>query len=350
MSIISLWKCWLIVYISSLSIDDFCALCTEYDCKKSKLAKRVLKKYFNSYAPDDAQVRRIYEGSDNLKSLYFKNIRPGRQLSPYEQCLLVRLMPIDRFSRFPSPLDKQYLFRLFDKTNKSKLAAYANCFELPTDLELRLIDLCAHEEQTKYHFDSYRFILQRYLSSPVKKMQTPEVQLAVLAFDDKNLTLALVANCTMEKNILFVNVLRHLVENADRDVLSSLLLHSFILSDELSNKMLERFADLKWMHEISRLRRPLRKLEVDSKLFLGAVAPSKEELDFICRAIEKNARNEDRSDFVQYVLEPMLQHRDLTPYFCAWAADEFPEVSEKAYRNVRAKAETYRDYFKSAKK
>lgn len=348
MSIIRLLKCWLLVYITDPGIDDFCALCTEYDRKKSKIAEYTLKKYFGSYAPGDAEIRRIYEGSDDLKALYFQNIRPGRKLSAYEQHRLVLSMPVNRFNRFPSPLDKQYLLRLFDKANKPKLAAYAESFALPPDLELRLIDLCAQEGQTNCPLNSYHYILQRYLSSAAKKMKTPDVQLAVLALDDKNLTLALVENCNMENNILYIEALRHLVENADREVLSSLLLHSFIQSDELAKKMLERFPDLRCMHEISRLRHALRKLELEMKCFLGVIAPSETELDFICQSIEKDAKGDDRADFVEYVLRPKLQHNNVTPYFAAWAADEFPEVSEQAHQCVRKRAQKLYDLCKKS--
>ena len=341
MSIIKIIKCWLMICLNSISYDDFCALCAMYDRKKSKLAKKTLKMCFALWKePSNAMVDVIYAGSDELKSLYFQNIRQGRKLTPHEQKMLVNAMPIDRFSRFPARLDRPYLLQLLEKANRQKLAAYVDSFNLPSELESRLIELCVQEGEEKYFWNSYRYVLLRYLRSSVRnKLQTPDVQLAVLALDDENLTLALISNCDMQKNYLFVSTLKYLADNASRKVLSSLLLHTYITSDELSKKILYRFSDLRWMSEISRLRRPLRKLELDTKCFLGVEAPSYQETQFICQTIEKNVKREKREEFVHDVLVPALHHRDVTPYFCAWAADEFPEASEQAYRNVRATAE-----------
>lgn len=348
MSIIKIIKCWLMICLNSISYDDFRALCAEYDRKKSKLAEKTLKMFFALWRePSDTAVDIVYAGSDDLKLLYFQNIRRGRRLTPYEQKKLVRAMPIDRFSRFPARLDKQYLSQLLEKANKQKFAAYVDSFSLPSELESRLIELCVQEGEEKYFWNSYRYVLLRYLRSSVKnKLQTPDVQLAVLALADEDLTMALVGSCNMRENYLFVSTQQYLAENAGRKVLSSLLLHTYVASEELSKKILRRFDDLRWMVEISRLRRPLRKLEIDSKRFLGVEAPSHQEAQFICQTIEKNVKREKREEFVHDVLAPALRRCDVTPYFCAWAADEFPEVSEQAYRNVRATAERLLKHYK----
>jgi len=346
MNVLTFLKCWLKIRMNGLSTTEFFALCEAFDNKKSKLAKKVLQICFRSITPYESWLDKIYSGSDELKLLYWDNIRRGRHLTSYEQERLLRDMPLNRFSRFPSKLDKFYLQQLFEKPNL--LAAYVSNFPLPIDLERKLISRCADEDRN-YPW-GYRHVLTRYLSSAqTSKLLTPDVQLSVLALNDKGLTEDMIKNCSMDKNILFIPTMQYLAENSDREILSCLLLHSFV-SDESAKKMLARFADLRWMYEISRLRRPLRKLEKDAGKFIGSETPTMNEHKFILQTIEKDVKGDKQQEFVREVLLPLITDNEVTPYFCAWAAHEFPEVSEKAYRKVRAIAETYRKIYKPAKK
>ena len=344
MNILNMLWCWIKVRAVGLSPKEFFPLCDVFDRKKSKIAKCALKAYFNSRVPDKSKFKRIDKGSDELKYLYLDNISRGRHLMPYEQEYLTGGMPMYRFSRFPSALDKVYLEKLFEKAALPKLIAYVRDFVLSPDLEHRLVDLCAKEDKSKLFGNTYHTALKTYLSSLQKnKFQTPAVQLSLLALNNDELTLELIKNCSMDRNILFIPTMQQLAENGGRKVLNELLFNTFVDSDEMSRQILERFPDLRWAYEIARLRKPLRKLERETDFF-GVIAPSKKESDFILKSIEMEREK------VRRVISEVLSHADMTPYFCAWVASEFPEYAEKAYHNVRKIAEKYREMYKSGKK
>ncbi len=344
MNIISMLWCWLKVRAVGLSTEDFFALCNMFDRKKSKIAEYALKAYFNSHTPEKQWLKHVYDGSDELKYLYFENIRRGRRLMPYEQEWLVQKMPISRFSRFPAALDKVHQKMLFEKSALPKLIAYVHGFVLPPDLEHLLIDLCAKEGNDRPFGNSYHMALWTYVSSLQKnKFQTPALQLSLLALNDDEITIELVKNCSMETNILFIPTMQQLAESGSREVLNELLFNTFVVSDELSRKILGRFPDLRWAYEISRLRKPLRKLEREIGFF-GVEAPSIKESDFILKSVEME------KDKVRKVIPEVLSRDDVTPYFCAWVASEFPEYAEKAYRNVRKTAEKCREIYKLKEK
>ena len=345
MNIIKMLWCRIKVRAVGLDTEEFFALCEAFERKGSQLAKKVLKRFFNLYTPDQSFLGRVYAGSDDLKELYLMNIRKNRRLMPYEQKELVERMPMNRFSRFPSMLDKQYLEKLFAPEQKTKLIAYVRGYILPPDLEHRLMELYAAEGEVKPLGSSYRLALQTYVGSPQKnKFQTPAVQLSLLALNDDELTIKLLENCSMDNNMLFIPTMKQIVEDGSKEVLNALLLNTFVVDGEFSRKIVERFPELRWAYEISKLRKPLRKLERETNDFMGALNPSKFEFDFIMKTIEsEDALTE------HFELPKMLAREEVTPYFCAWVASEYPEYAEAAYRTVRKIAEKYRNRYKSAK-
>ncbi len=346
MNIIKLLMCRIKVRAVGLGMEDFIALCEMFDCKKSKLAAGTLRSFFGSHTPDENQLSRVYGGSDDLMELYLNSIKRNRRLTEYEQKGLIERMPMSRFSRFPSALDKKYLERLFEKDKLSKLIAYVRDFILPPDLEHRLIDAYANEGEIKAFDSSYRMALNTYLLSAQKnKFQTPAVQLSLLALNNEDMLLNLLENCSMDNNILFIPTMKQLVESGSKNVLNKLLLHTFVASDESYRRILERFPDLRWAAEISRLRKPLRKLEREAGDFWGVLAPSMREYKFIMKTVESDDLLE-----AHYVVPKMLAEEDVTPYFCAWVASEYPEHAQTAYRVMRKTAEKYRDRYKKSKK
>jgi len=341
MNIIYIIWCCLKVRAVGLSTKEFIALCDCFD-HESNLAKYALKVYFGYYTPNKEQLERVRIGSDELKLLYCDNIRHGRRLAAYEQDFLVsRDLPINRFSRYPSALDTVHQNMLFEKSAIGKLTAYVRSFILSPDLEHRLVAMCENEDNTVPFANSYRMVLSTYLSSPSRrcnKFQTPAVQLSLLALNDEGLVMELVRNCTMDSNVLFVPTIQQIAESGSRMVIEELLFRTYIDSEYFSQVVLKRFPELRWTYEISRLRKPLRRLEREIGFF-GVEAPSKSENDFILYSIEA-----DKDDVRKVIPEALL--RDVTPYFCAWVANEFPEYAESAYRKLRKIAEKYREKYK----
>ena len=339
MNIIYRVWCCLKVRAVGLSTKELLALCDCFE-RESKLAEYALKVYFSYYTPDKEHLKRVREGADKLKLLYYNNIRRGRKLAAYEQDFLVsRYLPINRFSRYPSALDNAHLNMLFEKSAIGKLTAYVRSFTLSPDLEHRLVAMCENEDNTVPFVDSYRMVLSTYLSSMChNKFQTPAVQLSLLALNDEELIVELIRNCTMDNNILFVPTVKQIAESCSRKVIEELLFRTYIDSEYFSQVIQKRFPDLRWIYEIARLRKPLRKLEREIG-FIGVEAPSKEESDFIFYSIEA-----DKDDVRKAI--PQILLRDVTPYFCAWVANEFPEYTESAYRKVRKIAEKYREKYK----
>lgn len=315
-------------------------MCDCFD-RESKLAGYVLKVYFGSYTPNKEQLERVRTGSNSLKMLYFDNIRRSRKLAVYEQDFLVsRYSPINRFSLYPSALDSIHQNMLFEKSAIDKLEAYVRSFTLSPDLEHRLVALCENEDNTVPFAGSYRVVLRTYLSSKCRsKFQAPAVQLSLLALNDDELTMDLVRNCSMDNNILFIPTIKQIAESGSCKVIEELLFRTYIDSEYLAQVIEKRFPDLRWAYEIARLRKPLRKLEREIG-FIGVEAPSKEESDFILYSIEAE------KDAIRRVIPNSLNRSNVTPYFCAWVANEFPEYAEAAYRNLRKIAEKYRKIYK----
>lgn len=349
MNIIKYLLCLLKARFTILSYEDFGALCQGVDKQHSKIAGFALKIYLSCHAPTDGEVDRICVGSDELKLLYLRSIRPERRLSDYEQLSLVRYIPIGGRYRFPSALREPALKELFEKATPQKVGDYARSFALPSDYELRLIELCRTEEPTHFSLNTYKKALQCYLVlCKGRKLLTPDVQLSILALDDEKMASDMIGNCNLSENILFLPVQKILAEQGSFKVLQELLFRSYITSEELSQKILQRFPSLKWAYEISRLRKPLRRMEKELEQFWGVEAPTPDEMRFIEKYFEKNIQDDERHElFVRHKVKPLIA--TATPYFCAWVAREFPELGETAYQRVRNIAEFYRDIYKRKK-
>lgn len=346
MKIIKYLICWIKARYVRLSSADFCALCHAYEVEHSKIAEYALKTYFSHHVPKSDELDRIYKGNYELRWLYLKNIRHGRRLTDEEQHLMVTSMPIGGTYAFPSALREPALKELFELGQAHKIAEYVRDFALPPDYELRLIERCRTENKPDY-LNSYHRALSHYLQfAKGAKLTTPDVQLAVLALNDEEITVAMVENCTMAENILFVPTLRVLAEEGSLKALQKLLFNSFIESDELADKIIERFPQLKRIYDMSCLRRPLYKLEREVGQFWGTVAPNVDEYQLIIQSIETDAKHTKREEFIRDSLLPMMARPKTTAYFCAWCADNFPEVSEQAYQRLRKIAKFYRDCYK----
>ena len=351
MNIIKYLLCWLKALFTVLPYEDFIFLCDGVDKENSKIAEYALKAHLSRLEPDKSVMERICAGSPELKLDYLQSIRPNRRVSDYEQLCMVRHIPIGGRYCFPSPLREPALNELFERSSAQKLGDYAARFALPADYELRLIDLCHKEKNPHLGLNTYRRALHRYLAYSYCKrniLASPAAQLAVLALDNEMIALDMVRNCTFAKNILFLPVQEILVEQGTFATLQELLFHSFIDSDELAEKMLQRFPQLKWMFEISRLRKPLYRIENELDTFWGIQAPSLDEMHFIEEIIKSAPLDaEQQKMFVQHKVKPLLDMA--TPYFCAWVAYKFPELGEQAYQQVRKFAEHCRDLHKKKK-
>ena len=346
MKIIKYLICWIKARYELLSSADFCALCHAYEIEHSKIAEYALKTHFSRHVPEKDELDRIYRGSYELRWLYLHNIRRGRRLTDEEQHLMVTSMPIGGSNAFPSALREPALRELFEVGRVQKIGEYTRDFALPPDYELRLIERFRTEDKADY-LNSYRRALNHYLLfAKGAKLTTPDVQLAILALNDEEMTVAMVENCNMTENILFVPTLRVLAEEGSLKALQKLLFNSFVESDELASIMLERFPQLKRIYDMSCLRRPLYKLEREAGQFWGTVAPNVDEYQLIIQSIETDAKHTKREEFVRDCLLPMMARPKTTAYFCAWCADNFPEISEQAYQRVRKIAKFYRDCYK----
>ena len=347
MKIIKYFICWIKARYVLLSSADFCALCDAFESEPhSKIAEYALKTYFSRHVPEKSELDRIYAGKYELRWLYLQNIQRGRRLTDCEQHLMVTSMPVGGTYAFPSALREPALKELFDSGNAHKIGEYTRAFALPRNYELRLIELCRTEEDADY-LNSYHRALSHYLRfAKGEKLTAPDVQLAVLALNDEEMTVAMVENCTMAENILFVPTLRVLAEEGSLKALQKLFFNTYVESDELAQIMLERFPQLKRIYDMSCLRRPLYKLEREAGKFWGTVAPNMDEYQFIIWVIKTDVHNSKRSEFIRDSLLPMLEQPKATAYFCAWCADNFPEVSEQAYQRLRKIAKFYRDCYK----
>ena len=344
MNIIRFLLYWFKARFGTLSIDDFCALCDAYEksahCKPSKM---LLTVYFSSHTPNKDELDRIYASSFALRRLYLENIRRGRQLTPDEEHMLVCNMQIYSSLRFPARLRESALNELFSQNSPQKLICYVRDYALPPQYEMLLIARC-QEHQTKVPYStSYRPVLLSYLHNHQKcKFLTLDTQQAILELNDEEITIALIENCTLANNFLFLPVLQILVEKGSFRALQVLLLESFLPHEELIQIMLQRLPQLKYAYEISCLRRPLYRLEKETGEFWCVEAPSMTENAFIEQIVADEKENDakERRKIAQQIILSMLEH-EVTPYFCAWAAYKFPEIGEQAYKKMRQIAKFY---------
>ena len=348
MTIIKKLVCWYKAYFTQLTEKEFIALRNAYKLGTTPLIERILATYFRRHAPSDAEVNIICEGHWYFKQLYVENTPRGRKLSEYEQHCWVFFMPLGGSNRFPSELDEPALNELFNYVPPNKIAIYVRDFALPEKFEWRLLELC-QKEGTKKKFlpATYHGALYNYLTfCPANRMAAPKIQKALLMLGDKGLLTALINSSSLDNCSLADEVISELIESRDEASLSLLLFKSYIADKGLANKMLEVFPQLKWQYEISKLRKPMRKLEKDTGQFFGIETPTTSEYMLITHYEEAEKDYDQQEIFVQVKLLPKLKHMASSPYLCAWSAYNFPEISEKAYQSVRATAEYLHKRFK----
>ena len=348
MTIIEKFVCWYKARFSQLTDKEFIALRNAYKPKETPLIGRILATYFHRHAPRDSEMNIICEGNWAFKQLYALNTPRGRKLSKYEQHCWVFFITTGGPYRFPSALDEPALTELFDCTRPGKVTSYVRDFALPEKFEMRLLELCRTEKKKPFPLNSYRRAMSNYLSfCREKRLTAPAAQKALLALNDKELTEDLLKCCTLENCILADEVIAELIASRNEDALSLLLFQSYVADNDLAQKMLEAFPQLKWQYEISKLRKPMRKLEKDTKQFFGIEAPTTSEFQLILGYAGIKKDDEDRQEaFIKIRLLPKLKSKASSPYFCAWAAYNFPDTAEKAYQSVRSTAEYMRGHFK----
>ncbi len=154
---------------------------------------------------------------------------------------------------------------------------------------------------------------------------------------DENMWEGLCASQDMTKNLLENNTIRELVAKRYAKALQALLMHSFIPTQELQRYLYTTFPELKWELEISKVRHALRRLEKRAGEFWGVEAPDFDEY----KIIDESVIAEDQMDFIKGKVQSHIDAGTATPYFCAWATDEYPHLGESAYQCVRRFAEKY---------
>ena len=343
MNIIKKLLCWYKARFTDLTDKEFSSLRNSYRLASTPLVQQILQTYFRYHQLSDSKINLICEGSWMFRQLYMLNIRRGRPLTAYEQNCMVHFMPLGGPYRFPSPLDLPALDTLFADRRPYKIAAYVRDFSVPPQFELQLLDLCQAEQRRKFPLNTYRGALLSYLHlCKEPRFRTTASQKALLALKDAKLTEALIECGTYPDCILTDEVIELLIADKDFETLDLILFHSSIDSAELIPKMLRACPALKWQAEISKLRKPMYRLEQDTCQFLGITAPTMAEFKLILESLDADNRNDRYNTFVQNKIVPLLKNTASSPYFCAWAAHNFPEVAEKAYLSVRATAECLR--------
>lgn len=348
MTIIEKLVCWYKARFSQLSDKEFTALRDAYKLASTPFIERILATYFRHHIPKNSEVNIICEGNYSFQQLYVLNTPRGRKLSEYEQHCWVYFMPLGGPYRFPSALDEPALTELLDSGAPCKIAAYVRDFALPEKFELRLLELCKKEEKKRFPLNTYHSAVFNYLTfCRESRMTSPTSQRALLAINDEKLTEALMKLSSLDNCLLAGEVIADLIADRNKAALSLLLFKSYVADKDLVQKMLEAFPQLKWQYEISKLRRPMRKLEKDTGEFFGIEAPTALEQKLILGYLGiRKDDDERRGIFIRIRVLPRLKSTAGSPYFCAWAAYNFPETSEKAYQSVRSAAEYLRSRFK----
>lgn len=347
MTIIKKLVYWFKARFMQLTDEEFIALRDAYKLARPPQIEKILTTYFHCHVPRDTEVNIICKGDLFFKQLYVKSTPCGRKLSPYEQHCWVFFMPLGRLYRFPSPLDEPALTELLNYASPCKIATYIRDFALPEKFERRLLKLCREEKNKKIVLNTYHSALYDYLAfCPENHMVTPEIQKALLELGNKELLKAILKNCSFDNCILADEVIAELIKSHDEATLSLLLFKSYIANKELAQKMLEVFPQLKWQYEISKLRKPMRKLEKDAGEFFGIEAPTISESVLIIHYEEVERDHAQQKVFFRVKILPRLKSKDCSPYLCAWSTYNFPETGEKAYQSVRSTAEYLYKHFK----
>lgn len=328
--------------------DEFRTLCERYskvnglfsrDGKKG--VRAVLSVFFSHRTPNLGQLNAVYAFGD-VKWLYLSNISPKRQLSPDEEHYLVTLMDFGPVFRFPRKLSEEAVNTLFESGNVRRIAKYVGDYALSERYELELIERYEMQKPytnpNNYSNPDYAYALKQYLSlCRQPKCQTKRVQDRLLKVADEDMWEGLCASQDMTKNLLENNTIRELVAKRYAKALRALLMHSFIPTQELQRYLYATFPELKWELEISKVRHALRKLEKRTGEFWGVEAPDFDEY----KIIDESIIADDQLSFIEKKVQLRIDNGNATPYFCAWATDEYPHLGESAYQCVRRFAEKY---------
>ena len=328
--------------------DEFRSLCELYSNvnglfspEKIRGVRTVLEVFFSHKTPTLGQLNAIYE-SDSLKRLYLGNISKKRQLTAEEEKYMATMMNFGPVFRFPQKISDSAVSLMFEAGDVRRIAKYVSDFSLPERFELELIK--RYEKQKPYEDTNnafrpnYAYALTRYLSScPQPKCESERVQEKLLEVADENMWEGLCASQNMIENLLSNNTIRELIAKKYRKAIRTLLLHSFIPTAELQRYLYSTFPKLKWELEISKVRHALRRVENRTGEFWGAEAPNFDEY----KIIDESVIAEDQMDFIKGKVQSRIDAGTATPYFCAWATDEYPHLGESAYMCVRQFAEKY---------
>ena len=330
--------------------EEFEALCKEYSRyggglfdKHVKPTKLFLSIFFAHNVPTSRQLTILYDCSGNdLKWLYLSKISKKRLLTADEQMRMASDMPFDSVYRCPQRLCDEAVVCLFagNDTDTDSLVSYVRDFELPERYELELIERYSTQKASQEaDFDhDYRYVLNEYLSSLAhKKCRTLRVQKRLLEVGDEELLMGLCNSQSLAENALFSEIMRSLAELGYERAFDALLHNSFIADRKLQSKVYSAFPKLRWKLEISKVRRALYVLEKKNEQQWFVDAPSMKELEIIQTGEVTN----DQLVFIAHMVLPRLKDDTATPYFCAWAADEYPHLGESAYKCIRRFAQKY---------
>ncbi|MBQ8482146.1 MAG: hypothetical protein IJ532_06400 [Alphaproteobacteria bacterium] len=302
----------------------------------------VLSVFFAHQTPTLGQLNAVYEGGDNLKWLYLRNISPKRPLTSEEEQYMATMMEFGPVFRFPRKISDRAVNLMFESGNVRRIAVYVKDFALPEAFELELIK--RYEMQKPYARSSralrpdYAYALSQYLSMCRQpKCQTEKVQEKLLEVADEDMLEGLCASQNMSKNLLHNSTISALIAKRYSKALRAMLMHSFVPTSELQRYLYSSFPELKWELEISKVRHALRKLEKRYGEFWGVEAPNYDEY----KIIDESIIAENQLDFVEGKVQSRINADIATPYFCAWATDEYPYLGENAYRCIRRFAEKY---------
>jgi hypothetical protein len=80
-------------------------------------------------------------------------------------------------------------------------------------------------------------------------------------------------------------------------------------------------------------------LEIRNGIFIGVEAPTYEEAKIVDAAVI----SDDIVEFMDHRVRPLLETGVASPYLCAWAVNECPQLGEIAYACLRKFAEKCRD-------
>lgn len=313
-----------------------------FSLKLRKNAERVLKIYLTHHTPTQSQLNALYSYGDKLAWLYLESISADRKLTECEQMYFATIMNFGPMHHFPRELDTKALSALFESGDVRRIATYVKDYALPERFELELIRRYAMQKPYQSKGGSlkcdYRTALSKYLSSGAHpKCVTEKVQNELLNVLDEELWVELCSNQNMSENVLSECTVYELIERGLKRPLRALLMHSFLPTCFLQSHLSSRLPQLKWELEISKVRHALRKLEKQEKAFWGVEAPDRKEL----KIIEESYSAVNQLEYIKDKIETRLKYGIATPYFCAWATDEYPHLGEEAYKSLRKFAEKF---------